>query len=223
MIWGLLQNHLSAKDTDINAVRQFKQKMNEDLCRELFSVWSWSFIRHRQHPGSRPQTTENCPGQCAPEGIQQSTVIAKQRSIASSRGRRVKTRETLLPWSGIHLRWHVLGSNRNAISGHWIQCLLGRHLCERRRCTALVENKCRKISTCCCTRTTLPWHTTDVCRVRAVVQTKWTSHNENKKPSSSWDSNMFDLPQQEPSCSWLALSKMSSDSSFAVFQTYIYL
>ena len=41
------------------------------------------------------------------------------------------------------------------------------------------------ISACCRTRATLPWHTTDVCHVRVVVQSKWKSDNENKKPSSS--------------------------------------
>ena len=33
MICGLLQNHLSAKEMDINTVREFKQEMNEQLCR----------------------------------------------------------------------------------------------------------------------------------------------------------------------------------------------
>ena len=31
----------------------------------------------------------------------------------------------------------------------------------------------------------LPWHTPDICRIRAVVQSKWKSDNENKKLSSS--------------------------------------
>ena len=35
MIWGLLNNHLAAQDTDLDAVRQFKRDMRDELCKRF--------------------------------------------------------------------------------------------------------------------------------------------------------------------------------------------